>query len=63
MIHYPHLLAFKTAQSVADAIAELAQRECISPAETCRRLILSGLRQHGIEPAHHRPDRRVPERI
>jgi hypothetical protein len=55
MIRYPHLIAFRTNAPIADAIADLAVREHLSPADTCRRLIIAGLRQHGIEPA--RPTR------
>jgi hypothetical protein len=51
MIHYPHLLAFKTAQPVADAIADLARRDCLTIPEVCRRLILAGLRENGMDPA------------
>jgi hypothetical protein len=51
MIHYPHLLAFKTAQPVADAIADLARRDCLTVPEVCRRLILAGLRENGMDPA------------
>ncbi len=49
--HYPSLLAFKTAQPVADAIADMAKRECVSPSDVCRRLILAGLRHYGIDPS------------
>jgi hypothetical protein len=57
MIHYPHLLAFKTAQPVADAIADLARRDCLTIPEVCRRLILAGLRENGMDPAQTRHDR------
>jgi hypothetical protein len=49
MIRYPHLIAFRAVQPMADAIAELAERDCASPADTCRRLILAGLRANGFE--------------
>ena len=49
MKRYPHLVAFRVIQPIADAIAELAERDCTSPADTCRRLILAGLRANGIQ--------------
>lgn len=56
MIRYPHIIVFRTVQPVADAIAMMAERDCTSPADTCRRLILAGLRQHGLDPAPTRRD-------
>ena len=56
MIRYPHLIAFRTNAPIADAIADLAVREHLSPADTCRRLIIAGLRHHGIDPDPTRPD-------
>ena len=56
MVRYPHLIAFRAGLPIADAIADLAERDCSSPADTCRRLILTGLRHHGIDPDPTRPD-------
>jgi hypothetical protein len=56
MIRYPHFIAFRAVPPMTAAIAELAERDRISPADTCRRLILAGLRQHGIDPAQTRHD-------
>ena len=49
MIRYPHFIAFRAVPPMTAAIAELAERDRISPADTCRRLILAGLRHYGIE--------------